>query len=466
MRWLILVLTVLSAVPAEARDRVRFGLHPGGQTTVWRHPARFKVVVSGRRWGKTLLGRTWLLNQAMRGKPGRYWYVAPTREDAKDIMWADLKAACHPEWLSEPPREGDLALHIKGGKEIRLWSAEKDDSLRGRSLRALVMDEYADMDASVFEEVLRPSLADFKAPALFIGTPKSYNHFYKLFLRGDNPDYPSWSSWQFKSVDNPFLDRTEIAEAQAESDERTFRQEWEASFEAMAGRVYYAFDRTKHVQPTQLLPGIPVCVSFDFNYNPATAVIGQKFRDECRVVHEVFLPFRGGEATIASATASRDWLAAQGWAGEVRIYGDSTGVSTKTTGPSDHQVLRDVFPRATWCIPRGQPNPRDRHASVNGRCMTADQRVHLRIDPSCARLVGDLEQVIYASNGDVDQRSDPELSHISDALGYWVHRDWPSVAKTEAVGAIRPTFQPSGSTALQTLRAAKSARLAKELGRV
>ena len=216
---------------ATNRERVRFGLHRGGQIQVWKDPRRFKVVAAGRRWGKTQIGRAWLLSQAMRRGAGRYWYVAPTREDAKDIMWADLKAACDPRWLREPPREGDLSLLLSNGAEVRLWSAEKADSLRGRALKALVMDEYADMDARVYQEILRPSLADFKAPALFIGTPKSYNHFYDLFERGQNPEFTTWGSWQFKSVANPCLDPEEIEEAKRESDPRTYRQEWEASFE-------------------------------------------------------------------------------------------------------------------------------------------------------------------------------------------------------------------------------------------
>jgi len=394
------------------------------------------VVVAGRRWGKTQLGRAWLFKQALTKGAGRYWYVAPTRDDAKDIMWADLKQACPLEWLAQPPREGDLALNLVNGAEIRLWSAEKGSGLKGRRLKALVMDEYADMDAAMFFEVLRPSLGDFKAPALFIGTPKSLNHFYDLFLWGQSSAKPSWGSWQFKSIDNPYMDPQEIADAKADLDERTFRQEYEASFESVSGRVYWAFERAVHTKESVTLDtSLPVCIGFDFNYNPATAVIGQHWRDECRVVHEVFLPFRGGEATIASAAACRDWLAGHNWAGDVRLYGDSTGVNTKTTGPSDHQVIRDVFPRASWNIPTKQPNPRDRHASVNGRCKTADGKTHMRIDPSCVKLIADLERVVYAPNGDVDQKTDAMLSHISDALGYWVHQDWPPVTRTVAHSA-------------------------------
>lgn len=412
------------------------GLHRGGQIAVWQAPHRFKVVAAGRRWGKTQIARTWLLSQALRRGAGRYWYVAPTREDAKDIMWADLKAACHPSWLAESPRESDLGLVLKNKAEVRLWSAEKGDSLRGRALKALVMDEYADMDTRVYHEILRPSLADFVAPALFIGTPKSYNHFYELFERGQSADHSSWASWQFKSSDNPLLDPQEIEEARRTTDERSFRQEWEASFEAMAGRAYYAFDRRIHVASVALERSLPVCISFDFNIHPATAVIGQPHGDEPWIWREVWKPFAGGEATQASATACRTLLAQAGWDGPIRIYGDATGQSGKTTGPSDHAVLKSVFPLATWCIPHSNPHARDRVAAVNARCQTMDGRHHFRVDPSCKRLIGDFEQVVFAENGDLDQKTNKDLTHISDACGYWIVREFPVVKPTITVGSM------------------------------
>jgi hypothetical protein len=433
----------LPPLPSETNhERVRFGLHRGGQTTVWKAPHRFKVVAAGRRWGKTQIGRTWLLSQAMRKGRGRYWYVAPTREDAKDIMWADLKMACHPAWLSEPPREGDLALHLTNGAEVRLWSAEKGDSLRGRPLKALVMDEYADMDTRVYHEILRPSLADFRSPALFIGTPKSYNHFHDLFERGQDDSRESWGSWQFKSVDNPFLDPLEVEEARKESDPRTFRQEWEASFEAIAGRAYYAFYRTTHVAPVRLERALPVCVSFDFNVHPAVAVIGQTQHDAVRVWREVWIEHAGGEATKASVERVVALLEAEHWNGPVRIYGDPAGTAAKTTGPSDHAVVKDILSRrfqTTWCIANKAPHVRDRVAAVNARCLTMDGKHHFTLDPSCKRLQSDLEQVTFADNGDLDKKTNPLLTHISDAFGYWVEREFPSVSR-QTIGLARSRF--------------------------
>lgn len=420
-------------------DSVRMGLHDGGQVQVWRAPERFKVVAAGRRFGKTQLARTWLLSHAFKRGAGRYWYVGPTREDSKDTMWEDLKAAVHPNWLAEPPREVELSIVLTNGAEIRLWSAEKSDGLRGRKLKALVMDEYADMEGRLFHEVLRPSLTDYKAPALFIGTPKSFNHFHELFERGQNEKRPAWGSWQFKSIDNPFFDQGELEEARLDTDPRTFRQEYEASFEAIAGRAYYAFHRGTHVQPVALERSLPVAVSFDFNVHPATAVIGQKVGDECRVWREVWIEHAGGEATRASASKVKQYLQEIHWQGQVRIYGDPAGTASKTTGPSDHQVVRDVLSQGfdtAWCIARAHPHVRDRVAAVNARCETMDGRHHLMLDPSCKRLQADLEQVVFADNGDLDQKTNKLLTHISDAFGYWVERDFPPVTRA-TIGVTR-----------------------------
>jgi hypothetical protein len=127
--------------------------------------------------------------------------------------------------------------------------------------------------------------------------------------------------------------------------------------------------------------------------------------------------------------AAKAHLDASGWKGELRIHGDATGRSAKTTGPSDHAVLREVFPYATWCIGSENPHVRDRVAAVNTRCQTMDGASHLVVDPQCPKLIGDLEQVTFADNGDLDQKTNPLLTHISDALGYWICWEWPPAAR-------------------------------------
>ncbi len=381
-------------------------------------------------------------------------------------MWSDLKAQCHPAWLEEPPRESDLALRLRSGGEIRLWSAEKGDMLRGRPLMSLVMDEYADMAGRVFHEILLPSLADHQAPAVFIGTPKSFNHFYDLYARGQRADEPEWASWQFKSIDNPTIPQLGdmIASARRDMDERSFRQEWEASFEAVAGRAYYAFDATGNVAPVELDKHAPVALFFDFNVQPASAGIGQRQGDRACVWRVSQLSHRGGEATQASAQAIRRLLDEARFKGPIEIYGDATGRSAKTTGPSDHAILRDTFPGAIWRIPRANPHERDRVAAVNAMCLTGDGRRRLQVDPSCRPLIEDLEQVIYADNGELDKRSNPMLTHISDAAGYWIEREWPVRRTAPIVSTMHARPASAPSSAVAAARERRRRAMAESLG--
>lgn len=414
-----------TSLPSNA---VRLSLHPA-QAEVYKSHARFRTLVAGRRFGKTHYSRTRLIAGALQA-PGRYWYIAPTRIMAKDIMWADLKQAIDRTWLAAAPMETELRVVLKGGGEIHLHGAEDPDNLRGRPLRGTIFDEFADIKVEAWSEAIRPALSDYKGWADFIGTPKSYNHLYEHFLRGSDPQQPDYASWQFRTVDNPFIDPAEVEAARADMDERTFRQEYEASFEAMAGRIYYAFLRALDVKTVTLDSALPVSISFDFNVNPATCVIGQGRQDECRVWREVFVTHAGGEATKACAMQAKRLLAEANWHGAIRLYADASGVSVKTTGPSDHAAVREVFPGASWHVPGANPHVRDRYAAVNSRAQTSDGQRHLTVDPSCRHLIADLEQVIFAENGEADKKSNPLLTHISDAFGYWVVREWPVVRKT------------------------------------
>lgn len=397
-----------------------------GQARIYdeRDTARFRVGVTGRRWGKTVLQKAEIYTEL--GQPGLVWYIAPTLDMARDYIWKPLRSSVPLPWLLRQPNETRMEFTTVWGCEFVCKSAEEPDKLRGRGVRRLYCDEFQDWKNAkeAWEEALLPTLLDNNGRALITGTPKSFNYLYELFTRGQS-GAKDWRSWQFRTCDAPHIDQTLLAEFRATMDPRSYRQEFEASFETIAGRAYYAFHRATHVQPVALTGALPVSISFDFNIEPATAVIGQRLGDEVRVWREVWVAHSGGEATRASATAARDLLRRAGWTGPVDLYGDPAGTARKTTGPSDHAVVRQVFPQASWHIRGRAPHVRDRIAAVNGRLETMDGRAHFVVDPSCIHLVADLEQVTFAANGDLD-KSNPMLTHISDALGYWVERCFPA----------------------------------------
>jgi hypothetical protein len=190
------------------------------------------------------------------------------------------------------------------------------------------------------------------------------------------------------------------------------------------------------VAPVSLDPQLPASVFFDFNINPATAGIGQVHGDRPVVYREVRIRHAGGEATRASAKRVQELLREAGHIGPVRIYGDATGKSAKTTGPADHAVLREMFPQAVWCIRSTNPHEKDRVSAVNSVCESMTGAHRLLIDPSNRGLIADLEQVIFADNGELDKKSNPDLTHLSDGLGYWIVKDFPTVAPPVRAGAM------------------------------
>ena len=131
-----------------------------------------------------------------------------------------------------------LDIELINGQTIGLRGADRPDTMRGVSLNYLVLDEYADIKAEVWEEILRPACADKEAPAIFIGTPKGRNHFYDLYKYSEISKDAEWASWHFTSYDNPFLKESEINAAKRSMSSYAFRQEFMASFESKGSEMF------------------------------------------------------------------------------------------------------------------------------------------------------------------------------------------------------------------------------------
>jgi len=206
------------------------------QQTVWNDPTRFKVVAAGRRTGKSRLAAYLLIVRALQSVKGQVFYVAPTQGQARDIMWQTILEVGHSVIVSS--HVNNLQFKLINGSMISLKGADRPETMRGVSLKFLVMDEYADMKPEVWEQILRPALADLKGDALFIGTPMGRNHFYDLYQHGLSGEDDTFASFHFTSFDNPLLDPEEINAAKKSMSSFSFRQEFLASFEAAGGELF------------------------------------------------------------------------------------------------------------------------------------------------------------------------------------------------------------------------------------
>ncbi|OUW93314.1 MAG: hypothetical protein CBD88_07350 [Flavobacteriales bacterium TMED228] len=206
------------------------------QKQVWSDDTRFKIVAAGRRTGKSRIAAWMLIVNALQADKGHVFYVAPTQGQARDIMWQTLLELAHPVVASS--HINNLQIKLVNGATISLKGADRPETMRGVSLAFLVMDEYADMKPEVFEQILRPALADQKGGALFIGTPMGRNHFYDLYKYAELEDDESYQSWHFTSYDNELLDPDEIDLAKKSMSSYAFRQEFMASFEARGSEMF------------------------------------------------------------------------------------------------------------------------------------------------------------------------------------------------------------------------------------
>jgi predicted phage terminase large subunit-like protein len=177
-----------------------------------------------------------LIVNALQADRGHVFYVAPTQGQARDIMWQTLLELAHP--VVTNAHINNLQIKLVNGATISLKGADRPETMRGVSLKFLVMDEYADMKPEVFEQILRPALADQKGAALFIGTPMGRNHFYDLYKYAELEDDESYTAWHFTSYDNELLDPDEIDLAKKSMSSYAFRQEFMASFEARGSEMF------------------------------------------------------------------------------------------------------------------------------------------------------------------------------------------------------------------------------------
>lgn len=207
------------------------------QREVLQDETRFKVVVAGRRSGKSRLAAVRLLIEGLKCPKGSgVMYVAPTQGQARVIIWDLIHEIGHEIIASSHVNNAEITL--VNGTVIYIRGADRPDTLRGADLWFVVLDEYADMKPVVWEQVIRASLSRHKGGAMFIGTPKGRNHFYDLYQLGQGEEDSEWKSWLFKTADNELIDPSEIAAAKRTLSTFSFNQEYLAAFDNAGTNIF------------------------------------------------------------------------------------------------------------------------------------------------------------------------------------------------------------------------------------
>lgn len=410
--------------------------------------ARFKVVVSGRRLGKTGQGLRWLVKRAIEcpKRSWENWYIAPYLSSARDIAWLRLKELI-PQELIEDISETRLSISIKGGGRIALKGADKPGSLVGRAVYSAVFDEYGAMKPETWE-YMRPAFADTEGCAIFIGTPRGANHFRDLYLKAQSGELDDFKAYPiYKTISSPFVTEDEIAKARKQMDPRLFRQEFEGSFESWSGLVYDDFDMTIHAsQKLAFNPALPVYIGMDFGWVDPAVALWMQYDDKARrwsvlcefvrsyTTAETLCRIINGEAVEFpdmqfKAPCGLDAVRYIITGGEMNIRRQEAG------GRSMKAILRSMgIPAHLFKVK--SPRVFESIQAVRSQLRDADGNHHLAIDTTCKNTIADFASWHYPEvNGKVqgelpdDSPANHKHSHTMDALRYVVNYITPIVTK-------------------------------------
>ena len=250
--------------------------HPA-QKAIMEHPARFRVVAAGRRFGKSVMAAHLALEYALEHPNAVVWWVAPTYDQANSYGFDKIKPLASPDVLAEEPkRTKPRRFAFDNGSVISFRSAEREDSLRGPGIDFLVVDEAGSVPERAFTEELRPALSDTLGEAVIIGTPRGRNWFYRWFQRGKSPDHDDTVAFQAPTEANPHVPNSEIEDAKSDMSERRHRQEYGAEFIDDTGGVFEAVrDRVEEYDlPVDPDPSTAYAVGADLaRFEDYTAIV-------------------------------------------------------------------------------------------------------------------------------------------------------------------------------------------------
>lgn len=403
--------------------------------------SRFLVLDAGRGFGKTqlILARMFkhlqkqYSDQFGNPLPHKIWYIAPIYKQGRRDFWPRLKAFF--KGLTVSKSETDLTIRLVNGAEITIVGSEQFDTLRGPYLTLAIFDEAAFHAPNYWERVIRPMLGRVKplGGGEFYSTPDGHNEFYQLFLRGDDPNQPEWSNYQFSSVEGGFIPESEVNAAKIGMTYEDWRQEYFGEFIAQASRVYRSFDRANNCKNVKHVKGLDIHWFWDFNEVPGShSGLAHVHKDKVYVFDEICV---GSPEDIVYEFFKRypkEKLTdpKTGQKVKIFIYGDVSG-SRELVGPSDymrieHLLVTNGYPKPEIRVTTVNPFEKDRINSVNVKLKNAAGENGTAVNPeTCPKLVNDFEQVKRDEVGKIDKKTDRRLTHISDGFGYMVYVLFP-----------------------------------------
>lgn len=396
------------------------------QTKIANSNARFRVVLAGRRGGKTFLAMREVCRFA--SKPNSVvWMLANSRQQIKSLCWSKLKKKLNKlNWIADT-NESELTITLVNGSQICLKSAEQGDNLRGESLNFICIDEFCDIDLEeIWNQIIRPSLSDKKGHALFTGTPKAGNQaardLYDNYLTKKN-----WASFSYTTEEGGFVDADEIEQARQDLSPKVFSQEYLANWENFAGIIFGEFGEHNIAEVRKPTETEPIFIGGDFNVTPMSCVIGRQTKNGIEVYDEIYLDNSNTSEMI-------DEIRSRYPRNPIVFFPDPAGVQRKTSagGNSDIKLLEMAGFQCRYH--RQHPLVRDRINAGNSLFFKRpDGTTRFTIDPSCKKTITCLKNWAYKTDSMIPDKNSG-FDHGCDALTYMVQFLYP-INKTTAPSA-------------------------------
>jgi len=380
------------------------------QAKILSEAKRFNVLKCGRRFGKTTLCEELITDKIIESLPVAYF--SPTYKDLYNV-WNRVKHILQPVTVSKD--ETVKQLKVLGGGTLDMWSMEDPDSGRGRKYARVIIDEAekARHLEQAWTATIRATLTDYKGDCWFLSTPRFGSTYFKKLAKKEDPD---WKSWTFSTYDNPFIDPVEIDSAKSLLDEATFRCEFLAEDVLLSvNKFIYNFSREKHIiKGLEPIPHLPIILSFDFNIDPITCLVGQcDNMDEVRILDEYRLMnsdiyelcYR-----IQSDYGNRMLL----------VTGDASGQS-RTALKRDlnyYKIIKEVLKLGMGQFKLPAANPPIKNTRVLCNSLLG-RHPNYHFSDRVPYLITDLEECETDSEGDIDKSKDKHQTHLLDCFRYF-----------------------------------------------
>jgi hypothetical protein len=436
--------------------------------SILNSPSRQRCVAAGRGFGKTNIINMEIYNAAQRlstdahGRPLKpnIGVFYPTREVAKEVLWRRAKEFFTPYIKSK--NETELSCELINGARFRLVGANFADRKRGSYLTDAIVDEAAiempDLRA-MLNDVINPMLFRVRPVGritLFSSVGDESDDFWQIHQSGDD-----WESFTFNSIQGGFMDASAIEAARKDHTLESWLAEYWSIPRRSHNRVYYGFNRERNCKPVQWLPGMDIHWFWDFNMVPSChSGLAHLHNGKAFVFDEICTGT--GEAVAREFCIKYPWAKIREGYERVRqlyskapsndeimrtwkdntpldergmrnagpkiyLYGDASGGRSAAGGDwTDYAAIKSVlkehgYPEPILKVTGSNPLVKRRIQTVNTRLHNAANEVSIVINgETCPKLVKDLEKVKHGQNGDLDKTGDRTLTHISDALGYFV----------------------------------------------